>query len=1172
DAEYFFGREAEVEAVWGKLPTAQLLGVIGASGSGKSSFLGAGLVPARPEGWAVVRCTPGTAAVDALRRAIYAELQSFPEAIQDLAAGGDSAIVQAFGAWRHERGQALLIVDQFEELFTQNLGEEQRRCAEALGRIALDADVHVLLSMRDDFLMRCHDHESLAPIFSELTPLKPPVGGALRRAVVQPALRCGYRFEDEALADEILAEVEGERGALPLLAFALARLWEKRDRENGLITRQAYRDIGGVGGALAQHAEALMERLGTERHPIVRELFRNLVTAEGTRAARDSDELLSVFRESRKDAGEVLRALIDARLLTSYELPSDDGPGRQRVEVIHESLISHWPRLVGWRTQDADSARLRDELRQAARQWHEHGRIDDRLWTGSLYREYAVWRERYPGGLTELEEAFAGAMDVAATRRRRRRRIAAASALALAVVVAAVFGTLWRRSVLETRRTEASKLLALGQLRLADHPNAALAYAIASLERADNDPARRFAVEALWQGPPALFLQGPNPWSVTWSPDGRWLALGGSQGVEVLERETGAARRISSALERTVGFTSDGRRLVTRADEGAPPMRLNVWALPEGRLERTLGHAEVSGAVLVADRLLTLTFDSPEPIRTRSIPVRTLSLDGTTEQELGLWRPRGWVAWDVDPTGTFLFSLQGGRLIQQRLDDLSAPGRLVGTHEGEVEVWVWPWRDRAVTGDSTGEVRIWDVPSARLERTLRSPADAGNIALDPQGRFLATAGRGAGLPLLFDLTAPRVAQPAPLLADVDDLLQMRFSPDGSWLATVHNGNVILWNMAGRLSMVLGSHESIPPPVAFTPDGDLLSSSNDGVLRRWPLSPVSVDVVRELWSGPREYLAIFAMDPAGRFVVVSWGSPNQIIVVPLDDSPATSHRLKFPEGVNFDVLGASLDPGARFLALAASTFGYPELNGVRILDLSTGEERVLDTHPEGPDRCEEPGSSNWGYAEAVWLRDGRLVSDGDAGLRIWDLATGSSRLLRPCRKLQPSTGLVLLATPDSGTVLRLDMAIQVGETSSLSAFDLASGDEREILSHGNRLVSLDLDPTGTILVTGDRNGVIRVGPLTGEEPHLLFGHTGPVWVAVSPDGRWIASSDSDGTARLWPMPDLTKPPLHTLPHDELLAKLKSLTNLRAVPDETSGTGWRLEVGPFPGWATVPEWNP
>ncbi|NIN72194.1 MAG: hypothetical protein GTO46_09815, partial [Gemmatimonadetes bacterium] len=110
----------------------------------------------------------------------------------------------------------------------------------------------------------------------ELTPLRPLTGAALRRALVQPAVKCGYRFEDDSLVDEMLGEVGDERGALPMLAFAASRLWDTRDRQQGLLTREAYQAIGGVGGALARHAEATLEKIGTDRIPIVRELFRNL--------------------------------------------------------------------------------------------------------------------------------------------------------------------------------------------------------------------------------------------------------------------------------------------------------------------------------------------------------------------------------------------------------------------------------------------------------------------------------------------------------------------------------------------------------------------------------------------------------------------------------------------------------------------------------------------------------------------------------------------------------------------------------------------------------------------------------------------------------------------------------------------------------------------------------
>jgi len=125
------------------------------------------------------------------------------------------------------------------------------------------------------------------------------------------------------------------------------------------------------------------------------------------------------------------RKLIDARLLTSYEVREDEHEPIRRVEIIHESLLANWPRLVRWQTQDQEGAQLRDELRLAARTWDEHGRHDDRLWTGTAYREFQLWRERYPGGLTEVEEAFAAAMTSFAKRRSRRRRLMVAALVAL---------------------------------------------------------------------------------------------------------------------------------------------------------------------------------------------------------------------------------------------------------------------------------------------------------------------------------------------------------------------------------------------------------------------------------------------------------------------------------------------------------------------------------------------------------------------------------------------------------------------------------------------------------------------------------------------------------------------------------------------------------------------
>jgi WD40 repeat protein len=735
---------------------------------------------------------------------------------------------------------------------------------------------------------------------------------------------------------------------------------------------------------------------------------------------------------------------------------------------------------------------------------------------------------------------------------------------------------LWRRSVAETAQRTAAQLLALGRLELASSPSRALAYAIASLGTADNLPARRFAVEALWHGPPALLLSDPTtlPLGLAWSPDGSQLALGGHGGLVLVDGETGERRQLSSVNERSWAITSDSRRLLTHA--GAPPRTLNVWNLTDGRLERTITYADGEIAQPVGDCVQTWFVEADGSWLFRSLP-----LDGSAPEVLGRWRPPpDWAAWTVDATGTWWITVEGGRIVQRPLADLAAPGRLIGTHEGAYDVFAWTLRDRAISVDRPDSgpttARIWNLPGARLERELSIPGFSMPMDIDPLGRFFAAGATGTrtGSLTLFDLDAPHGAEPN--LLEGSYVLSLGwtklFSPDGSWLARVTAGTVTLWSMAAPRSTALPRQSPDTDFLTFTPGGDLLLLARNAVLELWPVSPADEAGLRELWSRPGASTnSPIGLDPAGRVAVVA-DSSGRVNVVPLDGSTATVYELDLGPDVGIGM--GALSPDGRLVAVSVSSQADPDANAIRILDLETGSERTLDTHPEDSERCAEAGSSGDGVARPLWLPDGRLVSDGDGGLRLWDLVAGASHRLQGCRS--PSNWLPnLLATPDSRMILRSEVETfdAVQAVTSFSAFDLATGEEREITSHGNRVGVFAVDSSGTALVTGDQDGVVRVGQVSGDQPHLLFGHTAPLaWVAVSPDGRRIASIDDDGNIRLWPMPDLSKPPLHTLPHDELVAKLESLTNLRAVPDPGSDSGWTIEIGPFPGWATVPEWQP
>ncbi len=559
DAADFFGRDDLVEDVVAALTERPIATVVGPSGIGKSSLVKAGVIPRLragavhgSEAWLVADLVPGSdpfgAVAAAVRRFAIQSTDELDELLRDDARG----LLRAIGRYLPADATVLLVVDQFEELFTQtNDTDEQSAFLDMLvaGLTEVGTPLRVIATIRADHFDLPLQHGAFGAIMRWSTVVvHGPTGPQLREMITAPATHVGVQVENAAV-EQIVADVQAQPGALPLLEFTLTELF---DEDESSITRAGYEASGRITGTIARRAEATISELSQADHETARQLFLRMVAVGDHAVTRRRVRLVDLRRSAPDPASlsRVLEAFGAGRLLT---FDRDRTTRTPTVELAHEALISGWPRLSQWISDVREDLLLHQRLRQATDEWLSNDRAPGFLLRGGRLSQHEAWTTttnlQLAAAERDLLEASRDREDDERGRRRRRRRITTsviASAAAIAMVLAGLAWSSRNDAARQRDVADARRLLASSAEVLDRDPELALLLATEAAERLVGDPEAAAALHTASAANRTLRsltwpVQGARNTQVDMTDDGATMVWAGQPGglVELRDIESG---------------------------------------------------------------------------------------------------------------------------------------------------------------------------------------------------------------------------------------------------------------------------------------------------------------------------------------------------------------------------------------------------------------------------------------------------------------------------------------------------------------------------------------------------------------------------------------------------------------------------------------------------------
>lgn len=1088
DADLFVGREVLTAKIVDRLiclvkpagtPAARFLAIIGASGSGKSSIVRAGVVPAlrsNPEtvNWPIHILTPTAHPMDSLALTLVKQNSSLRVAthlIDEMTANPRSLkLFLKRECLESSTGQILLVIDQFEELFALCHSEAERTAFIDNLMTAVseeDGPAAVIITLRADYYARCAAYEQLRQVLSRQQEYIGEMNlDELRRAIEEPALRGRWEIEP-GLAELLLRDVGSEPGGLPLLSHALLETW--RRRRGRVLTMSGYTASGGVHGAIAETAEAVLkDHFSREQQVIARRVFLRLTelgeetdTMDTRRRVDISEIILDPAQAETTKA--VLKVLADARLITL---------GQDTVEVAHEALIREWPTLREWIEENREGFRLHRQLTSAAQEWQNTGREADLLYRGAKLAQAREWELANSEEMNPLEREFLNESvvyqerEAAERERMRQNELEAARKLAeaereRAEEHAANARQIRKRSTFLAGALTLTLLMVAVALYLGAQAREATIAAQEQQRIAFSRELAAAAVNNLELDPERSILLALEAVTTTYDVDKTWTV-----DAENALRQALQASRLQLTLHghaAGVGkavFSPDGSLVATTSDDGTA----RIWDAETGR------------------EVLNLTTDAGSGLRAIAF-----SPDGTIVATAGMIGTA--ILWDVK-TGEKLNELNGHTDWVTAIE-FNPDGKLLATASEDRIVIIW---------DSATGKKIRIIP-AHVSSVL-------DIKFSPDGTRLATAGYDATVKL-WDVKTGSFLLTLP--GKYGSVISLSFNSVGSKLVTAHDdGLVRAWDAeTGEFLGAFTGNPNVAWAVTFSPDDRLVAAGGaDGTIKVWDsisgeelftlightMPVTSVTFRSSCWQDVSTEtdrcgysLLSASLDGTARIWNTGRNQELMTLAVPNIDKAVIS--------ADGSLLATGFADGSARIwtisSLLADAFAGTLFNGEKVTSIEV---------------CCHTGGIN----QLAFSPDGKLLATAsdDHTVKLWDAVTGEEIQTLT----QHSEAVVKVSFSDDGNVLAT-----MGEDTNLITWRRTGSGYQLLHSAGAelRLDGFDLDNDGDQIALG-LDGFLLVDNIYATETYMAARIANDrIWrITFSPDGKLLATVGDGPTVDVW----------------------------------------------------------